>query len=901
MRRGYLFTDIEGSLPLWERAGEAMDAAMARHDRILDEIIPMHGGRIHDRAGDGVFAIFEAGNPLHCALALQLAFEREHWRGLEGLRIRVGVHAGAKDQSANARISERISINRAQRIMASGWGGQIVVSAEAIAAFALPPGGRLEDLGACHLKGVDESLRLFGLLHDDLRRKHFPPLRTLEAAQNNVPLAQGPLFGREAALQSLAHMIDTGQEGRLIWVSGPAGSGKSRLVQEAARHAGARAPVHYLAIETEEAHVDLLTLISRALSVPSPTEEPSALYDLLRARRRVIVLDNMERACGQEAGLKALLSLCPLLVIVCAARTPLHGHEGAKLRLEGLATPQAGVDQVAQSAAFRLFDREAARAGVDLALDADASEAFRRLCAKVAGLPLALQLTAAWLRYLTLDEIVVRLERQDEPAARELAQIFEESWGYLDASLQQALMRLGVFAAPFSVREAQEIAGVALADIKALEDHGLMERAGERRFGLHPLLQDFAARKLAEASELGRCARAAHAKHFLSPASLRPRRRGEAGPSFADLMCAWRFAFQDWPLAALIEAGERLFYWCAFSGHFAQGVELFDVTRAQEARSSYALSLYANCLVHVGQMAQAEPIARATCSSAEPLTRAHAIQALANIAHVRGDFDEALDLYTTALGLRSGAGDTLGAHYSATAIAALKLARGDTPGASLALGEAIACAKRGAHAIGGFHAHYFAGEIARAEGRLEDAIYNFDVALKLDADMHHPPLRATLLQKMGALAAEQGDLAKAQRVFEEARAFSEERGDQRNWTHASVHLGLLLLRLGDAQAAKGELLSALRTALKLQSKPLVAHAMVALMRSEIALDNLPGAHRIEEVLREAELGALEAEFLVAQREFEQKSPKRAGQFHADDKAAPRREILPAAERLVLRL
>ena len=255
MARGYLFSDIDGSTQKWECSGAAMQAAMMRHDQIFAELIAAHGGFIHDQAGDGVFAIFTGGDPLACALALQLALEREPWTGIDELRVRLGVHVGPNPTSlwsseASAGVAERIAANRTARIAASAWGGQIIVSADAVAAFGVPALARLVDLGAVALKGVEAPMRLYGLAHADLKQTAFPPLRLQEGAQGNLPTPSGRLIGRVEELEILLGLIARPQAGRLINLVGPAGAGKTRLAQEAVRRIGETRAVLYLPIDT---------------------------------------------------------------------------------------------------------------------------------------------------------------------------------------------------------------------------------------------------------------------------------------------------------------------------------------------------------------------------------------------------------------------------------------------------------------------------------------------------------------------------------------------------------------------------------------------------------------------------------------------------------------------------
>jgi class 3 adenylate cyclase len=848
MARGYLFSDIDGSTQKWERAGAAMQAAMERHDRIFAETIKAHGGFIHDQAGDGVFAIFESGNPIACALALQLALEREPWPGIGDLRVRLGVHVGpdaalSTPSSISPNVAERIAINRTARIAASAWGGQIVVSAEARAAFDGPGASRWLDLGAVYLKGVDAPMRLFGLAHPQLRQTVFAPLRLQEAAHANLPAPSAPLLGRAEDMALLLAAMRSGE--RLINLIGPAGVGKTRLVQEAARKIGETEPVLYASIAA--ADDDLMRLLARALGLGLSNEGDlvQALSEALRAAKRVIVLDNAERASAQDlAALVRLAQACRDLVIVCVSRWPLTGPF-QRLRLSGLAPPAPGRDGVCASAAYQLFERDALRAGVVLALDEAGAAQFAELHAALAGLPLALQLSASWLRYLTLEAV---LERLTAPGGHELSAIFADTWAALDADLQDALAALSVFRAPFSAHSAEAIAGAGPNTLIALEDRGLLERAADRQFELHPLICDFARGQTHAAAAK---ARAAHAAHFLSLQSLAPRARGEAMAPIGEVQAAWRFARQSWSDAALKDAGERLFYWCAFAGLFSEGASMFEADSV-DAIGAYAGALGANCLMHAHQGDLAQPLALAASASDDAVTRAHGLHALANLAHARGDYAEAQAHYETALSLRQGFDDQMGAHYTSMSLAALALARGQDDRAAAYLIDAFAYAHE--HPIAMIHAHFYAGEVALAQARHTDAAFNFARALALDALVEHPPFRTRLLLRVGALARARGEAGAARAAFDEATALAQARCDVRGAAFGAVELGLMALDAGDFERARAEILAAVRTGLELRSKPIVARALLALLQVETALGDTDAAMRLRQALGGAELG-----------------------------------------------
>ncbi|HLL50941.1 MAG TPA: adenylate/guanylate cyclase domain-containing protein [Thermomicrobiales bacterium] len=194
----FLFTDIEGSTRLWERDRAAMASAVDRHLTLLDQAIDSHNGVHFKTVGDAVQAAFPtAPNAVAAALAAQRALLREDWGTSDPLRVRMALHAG------EAIPDERddylaAPLNRLARLLTIGHGGQVLLS-QAIQQLVrdnLPADAGLRDLGGHRLQDLLEPEQIFQLLHPDLPAD-FPPLRSLGAWPNNLPLQPTPFLGRE--------------------------------------------------------------------------------------------------------------------------------------------------------------------------------------------------------------------------------------------------------------------------------------------------------------------------------------------------------------------------------------------------------------------------------------------------------------------------------------------------------------------------------------------------------------------------------------------------------------------------------------------------------------------------------------------------------------------------------
>lgn len=250
----FLFTDIANSTPLWDEHREAMLVALHQHDAILAQQIEQHGGRIFGSRGDGVRAVFEAGRPLEAAMAIQTAFGRADWGELGELRIRVGLHAvpaqwEGYDYFREGEAFRGPVMNYTARVMDTAWGGQIMVSENVKDTFALPAGASWREFGEYELKGTEEPVRLYGLLHPNLPYKSFPPPRTPTPGKAPRPLflwsetksAERPavFVARERELAELDDALESSRAGRgkIVFAIGGPGRGKTMLAQEFARRA----------------------------------------------------------------------------------------------------------------------------------------------------------------------------------------------------------------------------------------------------------------------------------------------------------------------------------------------------------------------------------------------------------------------------------------------------------------------------------------------------------------------------------------------------------------------------------------------------------------------------------------------------------------------------------------
>src|SRR5919112_4738595 len=316
----FLFTDIEGSTKLWETSPNAMQRALARHDEILKEAVEGQDGYAFKTVGDAFWCAFRtASAALKASLFAQRALFSEDWPEETGpLRVRMALHTGAAEERDGDYFGP--PVNRVARLLTAAHGGQVVLSLSTheMVRDQLPDGAALMDLGERRLKDLFRPERIFQLVAPGLPSE-FPPLRTLEVRPNNLPLQPTPLVGREKEVEEVVERLHS-EEVRLLTLTGPGGTGKSRLALQAAAELLEEFEdgVFFVALAT----ITDPALVSSAIAGPLGVEESAdqslmeSLKSYLHHKHLLLILDNFEQVLEGAAGVGELLAVCPKLKVL---------------------------------------------------------------------------------------------------------------------------------------------------------------------------------------------------------------------------------------------------------------------------------------------------------------------------------------------------------------------------------------------------------------------------------------------------------------------------------------------------------------------------------------------------------------------------------------------------------
>jgi predicted ATPase/class 3 adenylate cyclase/DNA-binding XRE family transcriptional regulator len=522
-----LFTDIGGSTRLAQRLGEKYVQVLERHQHILRDTFTKWNGHEVSTHGDSFFAVFSrATDAISAAVEAQHALAKETWAEDVRLQVRIGIHTG--EPMLVNRDYVGVDVHRAARICAAAYPGQVLLSNETrvMVERQLPPDVALRELGKYRLKDLNEPEHLYQLVVPGLP-SDFPLLKSLEVMPNNLPIQLTSFIGREREIDEIRQLLNSA---RLVTLTGAGGTGKTRLAIEVTRKIGDQYPDGAWLVDF--ALLPEASLIWQSIaSVLAVREEPNrslvqTLIDFLRAKKLLLIFDNCEHlisACASVAS--ALLQACPQLQILATSREPLSIPGENQYYVPTLTIPEMDVelflDRLNESESVRVFLDRAVMVRPTFKLTKTNGLAVAQICRRLDGIPLAIELAAARVKGLSVQQIAERLDdrfsllstghRTALQRHQTLRAIIDWSYNLLSEKERILLSRLSVFAGGWTLESATEVCLVVQIEerdvlnlLLNLSDKSLViieEQDGETRYRFLETIRQYALEKLAESGE----------------------------------------------------------------------------------------------------------------------------------------------------------------------------------------------------------------------------------------------------------------------------------------------------------------------------------------------------------------------------------------------------------------
>jgi predicted ATPase/class 3 adenylate cyclase len=800
----FLFTDIEGSTRLVQELGQRYGELLEDHCRIVRDAIAEAGGTEVSTEGDSFFAAFRsAPSAVGATVAAQRELAAHAWpEGVE-VRVRMGLHTGEGMLGGDNYMG--LDVHRAARIAAAGHGGQVLLSEATRSLVEGPPDAVLRDLGDHRLKDLANPEHLYQLDIAGLPSE-FAALRTLDARPNNLPVQLTSFVGREVDIAAVSDLL---QRARLVTLTGPGGTGKTRLsLQVAAERLTAYSGgVFFVELApVTDPHL-VPSAIASALNVREAADLPltEAMKEALRDRELLLVLDNFEHLTAAAPLVTELLSAAPRLRILATSRAALHVHGEHEYAVQPLSVPDPAhlpaMEAISQFEGVALFVERAMAVRSDFRVTNDSAPAIAEIVARLDGLPLAIELAAAKARIFGPEAILGRLGSRlaflgggarDLPARQQtLHNAIDWSYSLLPESEQRLLQRVAVFVGGCSVDAVEAVCrpselGVdTVAGMEALVDQSLIRREegahGEPHFMMLETIREFAAERLAAGGEAA-ATRQWHAEHFTAVAEAAepeltraPEVIDRVGNDHDNFRAALAWAIETDAGQLGLRLGFALWRFWQQRGHLREGRDWFDrlIALPSAAERSAARAKGLTGAAGIAYWQNEYDAAKAWYDEAEAIVReigdrawlTDAIYNTASVAMLRGDVATAMAKFREGSTIARELGDDAIVARFLEADGYLAFMTDDLPRARKLLDEHLVLAERSGERMAIMLGNHTVAQVARLDGRFDDAVTHYRRAVRLVHELGDAASMTEPLQGLAAVAIATSDADRGVRLL----------------------------------------------------------------------------------------------------------------------------------------
>jgi predicted ATPase/class 3 adenylate cyclase len=839
----FLFTDIEGSTRLAQQYPDQWEALRGRHHTILHAVMDAHNGYVFQVIGDAFcVAFYTINNGLIAAVEAQRKLVHEDW-GDTPIKVRMGLHTGSAELHGND-YRGYLTMAKAQRVMSVAYGGQVLLSnasAELIRG-ELPPHVSLFDMGEHRLKGILNPEHLWQVCAPKLPQE-FPPLQSLNSIPNNLPAQLTSFVGREKEIVEIRQELETH---RLVTLTGSGGTGKTRLSLQVAAELLDRFPHGVWFVElaplTDPELIPQTILSTIGISEQPEKTQVEILKEYLHDKRIMIVLDNCEHLIEASARVaNDLLNAALNLKILASSREALGVKGEVSYPVPSLSLPDIKhlpvSEQLSQYEAVRLFIDRALLVAPHFEVDKNDAPFIAQICYRLDGIPLAIELAAARVKVMSVEQISKRLDnrfrlltggaRTSLPRQQTLRALIDWSYDLLSESERLLLRRLSVFAGGWTLEAAEEVCvgqddilSYAVLDLltqlinKSLVVVMEHSQSGETRYRMLETIRQYAREKLLEAggSEI---VRQRHLAYFVKLAKQAEPELYRSNQVFwlnklddelDNLRMALEWALTNEPESGLyLVVALQLFWegrgdWREWESWLSQFLERYD---GDDSLRAQALAIYSEVLAIRGELNEAGKSANQSLELARTISDKH-VEALSllyvgGVITLHGDLRQAIPLVEQSLALYKLLDDIFG---QANALAWLSSNNNDIEHSKAYITESLRLYRELGHLAG------IAGCLnGLAQRMIWEGDFSSPIPLLEEASLIYRQLGSQIdqgytPQHYGILAYWQGDYLRACAYYQEANEIAEKAGNYGSALWARVNWAYAVLGQGDTSHAK---------------------------------------------------------------------------------------------------
>ena len=752
----------------------------------------------------------------------------------------LALHVGAASRLGETYRSP--SVEHTRCLAESGWPEQILLSQAFMDVHQLPSEAKVADLGLQRLKDLTPSKHIYQLAHPSLRKRDFPTLRTLNRVPHNLRPQGRPFIGRQAEIAALAAPLRAAER-RLITLKGPGGIGKTRLALQVAAETAIHFPdgVYFLSLVSVESPDTLGSTLVDTLDLTLRGRRPAHNHILthLRTKRMLLILDNFEQLLPAPSLLTEMLEAAPDLRLLVTSRVALEIPEEQVYPVAGLAYPtEQDGHPTGTYDAVRLFVQAAQRVDPLFVLSEENRLQVYRICRQLMGMPLGIELAAAWVRVFSASEIAAQLREDMESLTtnrrdilerhRSLQLVFDHSWRLLTEQEQEVFPKLPVFYSGFRAEAAAAIADASPEILTSLHAKSFLSLSSNGRYRILQPLWQLATKELTLQPSLWQRLRDRHAAYYTdlaakhTPDLWTSRQQAvirKLAPEIQNIRAAWRWAAERGQIEAVSQTIEFVYRFHRMRGYFQEGERLFrfvrealetatadcstaelrgTLARLQEGAAMFAF--------HLSRLAQARVELEESLAVLEELGLARdqgfVRLALGMIAYQAGRLDEAQALFERSRRIFDQIGEPVGASRAILQLGNLHYAAGQYADALDHYRRSREIHERLGDQLGIADCLYNVGRVENIMAHFSEAKEVLNQSLRIYEALEEKQGIAAVQMELGVISTVKGQFQNAQSHFEQALKLRQELGDPALIAETTMYFIGTYFSLGDFERGK---------------------------------------------------------------------------------------------------